>query len=564
MKLKTNQKIIAMLAVIALLAGIIMWGCNTEVKAATQLEEAVKLEVVNPKDYKAGDTFSVNIVATADVEVSESSLILNYDNDALECTIQDSTDKPEHLKDLDMYSQSVGHNGGIDKFKLALVAMDPITIKEGTVIVTVTFKVKSEVSGTKALNLVDDNTSEEIATTNVNLVIPTTGITLDKTSLSFERGSSVTDATLVATVTPVNSTDKVVWDSSNDNVATVDQNGKVTAVGNGTAVITATSGNYSARCDVSVTTPLRTITLTSEASSTTVLKGSTLQLKATYSPDDVFPVPTLTWESDDNTIATVDANGAVTGVKEGTATITAKSGNVSATISVTVEERHVTGVQIEGDAERQLFLYDLQGLKLKFTPSDTTDDIQAILATAEWESDNEEVIAFRSAGEMVAVGIGEANVKVTVTLADGSKVSSSTIKVTVPEVHLEGIKIDIDEKDTTLTVGDKLTLAWETVPLRITDDLELEWSSSDETVLKISKYGDIEALKAGKATVKLVANGEYVATVEITVVDKKAEDNTNTLLPATGDIAIGTFAILMVVSLVGIALVVIKRNKRTK
>ena len=79
--------------------------------------------------------------------------------------------------------------------------------------------------------------------------VPATGITLSKTSLSLTKGGS---ATLTATVTPSNSTDSVVWTSSNTSVATV-SNGTVTAVGNGSATITATAGSKSATCSVTVT-----------------------------------------------------------------------------------------------------------------------------------------------------------------------------------------------------------------------------------------------------------------------------------------------------------------------
>lgn len=82
--------------------------------------------------------------------------------------------------------------------------------------------------------------------------VPVTGVTLDKTSLSLTAGDT---ATLTATVAPENATNKAVtWRSDNDAVATVDSNGKVTAVSSGTATITATAGGKEAACTVYVTT----------------------------------------------------------------------------------------------------------------------------------------------------------------------------------------------------------------------------------------------------------------------------------------------------------------------
>lgn len=78
--------------------------------------------------------------------------------------------------------------------------------------------------------------------------VPATGITLDKSTLTFD---DVTTQTLVATVEPAYSTDTVVWDSSDEDVASV-TNGIVTPVSKGTATITATAGSVSAKCEVTV------------------------------------------------------------------------------------------------------------------------------------------------------------------------------------------------------------------------------------------------------------------------------------------------------------------------
>lgn len=84
--------------------------------------------------------------------------------------------------------------------------------------------------------------------------ISSTGITLNKTKLSLEKGKS---ETLTTTVTPENSTDTITWESSDKTKATVDNNGKVIAVAEGTATITAkTTSGKTATCTVTVTKPI--------------------------------------------------------------------------------------------------------------------------------------------------------------------------------------------------------------------------------------------------------------------------------------------------------------------
>ena len=90
------------------------------------------------------------------------------------------------------------------------------------------------------------------------MVIPVTSVSLNKTELTLEKGKS---ETLTATVSPSNATDKAVsWQSSNTAVATVDQDGKVTAVnlGNATITVTTKDGSKTATCSVTVKRPANT------------------------------------------------------------------------------------------------------------------------------------------------------------------------------------------------------------------------------------------------------------------------------------------------------------------
>ena len=141
---------------------------------------------------------------------------------------------------------------------------------------------------------------------------------------------------LTATTTPAGA--EVVWSSSDTSVATVDSTGKVTTVGVGTCTITATindGSNISDTCNVNVTKKAEQESIVLNKSTTDLMEGDSEILIATTTPAGVG----VTWTSSDASIASVDSNGKVTGIKEGTATTTDGSNlSASCTINVTKEE----------------------------------------------------------------------------------------------------------------------------------------------------------------------------------------------------------------------------------
>lgn len=172
---------------------------------------------------------------------------------------------------------------------------------------------------------------------------PATGVTVtpDKATLTKE-GENVQ---LTATVTPSYADNKTVtWTSSDEKVAIVDKDGKVTAVGNGTATITARtiSGNHTASVTVTVNIPekvveIEKITVSTDKKTLTKI-GETTQLIVQIEPEDAQKQE-LTWTSSDERVATVDKNGKVTAVGTGKAviTVTTKDRKHTATVEIIVK-----------------------------------------------------------------------------------------------------------------------------------------------------------------------------------------------------------------------------------
>lgn len=172
--------------------------------------------------------------------------------------------------------------------------------------------------------------------------ISVTGVTLDQSALPISVGGS---AELKANVTPENATNKTVtWSSDNTAVATVDASGKVTAVAPGTATITVTTadGGKTANCTVTVTQPVNDVTLDKTTMDLFVDNGGTLTAK--IQPDNASN-KTVDWTTSNAGVATVDANGKVTAVGAGKATITATAADGSekkAACEVTVTAKTYT------------------------------------------------------------------------------------------------------------------------------------------------------------------------------------------------------------------------------
>lgn len=176
-----------------------------------------------------------------------------------------------------------------------------------------------------------------------------TSLTLDKYSLTLYMGEK--GEQLTATVQPASFAKSIVWNSSNTDVASVSDNGLVTAVGPGTCIISATVGDRHVSATASVLAARVRVTGVSFEKDTyeLPLNGTPITLTATIAPADAT-VKTLVWTSDDPGIASVSRTGIVTAVSVGTTKIHATSvdGNHSAEVTVTVTAAPQLG-DVNGD-----------------------------------------------------------------------------------------------------------------------------------------------------------------------------------------------------------------------
>lgn len=217
------------------------------------------------------------------------TFIIYYDSEKFEISKNDDGEYDYYIQCPKGYSVTENMNGkGEAIVVVAGSALEP-KIKVGDAMYKMNFKAlqsgKAEFKFGMAEATLGKDSNKAIlptspATVTVNVLAPATGLTLDKTSLELEYGKT---AKLIATVTPPDSTDTVIWSSDKPEVATV-ENGNVTAKGIGSATITATAGSRTATCEVDVTraSQIGTLTITGTAK-----VGETLTASVSGLPEGV-------------------------------------------------------------------------------------------------------------------------------------------------------------------------------------------------------------------------------------------------------------------------------------
>lgn len=369
-----------------------------------------------------------------------------------------------------------------------IATVDSTGLVKGIKAGTVTIKAKTALNG-------------KVAYCKVTVAMPISGVKLDKTSVSVDKGSTVT---LKATVSPTAAYNKTVtWTSSNKGVATVDNNGVVTAVAKGTARIYAkTKNGMTASCTVNVTIPVTKVVLSK--TSAVMKKGTSLTLTATVYPSKADD-KTLTWTSTDTTVAVVDQTGKITAKAAGTAVIKAKAVNGvygSCTVRVTIPS---TAISLD-KTSATVYTGKTVTLKATLTPSNTTDRIT-------WTS-SDTSIATVSNG--VVTGVAEGKATITAKTTSG-KTASCTVNVKQNIIKVTEIRLD--NTQLTLYRNQKQEISATRYPTNATERTVNWYSDNPETVMLTVENNRVylTALKVGTAVIRAESPDGPYATCTVTV-----------------------------------------------
>lgn len=450
---------------------------------------------------------AVKEVKLTGIKMEEKALIHKGDTKALtvECTPTDTTDdKTVAWSSSDSTVASVDNNGIVT------------AVKPGSAVITA-------------------KVGNYQATCAVTVDAPLKEIVPEKAIIDMVKKQT---ANIAYSVVPADTTDSkdVTFTSSDETVATVNSDGKVTAKKAGKATVTITGANgIKATVTVNVSEiPVNEVVLSAqdEIIEAGAKKAITATLKPENNTDDNQGV---TWTTSDEKIAKVIVDNenshkaTIEGVAAGSAVITATAANGTKAECTVKVPKHITSIILPGAVE--LTRGTSTTLNVTIAPADTDDDTEVT-----WKSSDSDVVKVdEKTGMVYAVKAGKADVTATTKAVDNAtaKPFTATTTVTVKENNMTdeiGKKLAFDEFDD-LLIGQKdnankyFNLSDLIKENNITDNINVEFASSDKAVATIDNDGNVFGLKAGKtiitATVTAIAGdgskNVYTAEGELTV-----------------------------------------------
>lgn len=331
-------------------------------------------------------------------------------------------------------------------------------------------------------------------------------VTLSQTTATLKSGDTLQ---LSCTLAPENADDlRVRWSSSKSSVASVDpQTGLVTAKKNGTATITCKSASgKTAKCKITV----KAITPVMDRSKLTMIMGESFVIPVMFTPatEDEIAVK---WTTSKPSVAAVNADGVITAMSPGTATITvtAISGKKD-TCKVTVKPVLVTDIELSNS-------YGDFAVGGRYQLDVSCEPQNATKSAVTWKSSNSKIAKINATtGEFICLKPGQATI--TATTTDGTKLKAyyqiNIVKLDITEFYLntEAIKIKTGE-----TYQADMTLVGET------QGLKPVWSSDNNMVATVDQNGLITAIGSGITMVRCTLGGE-IRSIKVTV---PANSNSN-------------------------------------
>ena len=330
-------------------------------------------------------------------------------------------------------------------------------------------------------------------------------------------------------------TNSASWTSSSPDSATVSSAGLATGKGIGNAVITATSGSVSGSASLAVGQPTLVSIAVTPANSSLAL-GTTLQLKATGTYTDGSTqdlTTTVTWSTADSSIASVDTNGNATASHVGSTSVTATSGTISGSTSITVSPAALVSLVVT-PAIPTISL----GATIQFAATGTFTDgsTQDVTQTVQWSSDTPDVATISNDGNKIGLATSKATGTATITATSGAISGNTTLTVTAASL----VSIAVNPANPTIALG---TTQQFTAIGTFTDGSTLDltstatWASDDLSTATINNTGLATSMLQGTANIS-ASSGNITGST--TLIVSAAQLVSITINPQSVAVAAGT------------------------
>ncbi|MCX4316105.1 MAG: Ig-like domain-containing protein [Lachnospiraceae bacterium] len=364
-------------------------------------------------------------------------------------------------------------------------------------------RVTGVAEGTCVITVTTENNLAAFCYVTVNQQV--TGVELNYDSVTVDKGKTIK---LTATVLPDNATNqKVKWTTSNASVAAVSASGTVRGIGGGAAIITCTTeeGGYIAVCMVQVIEKVTSIKLNKSSYKLGLGKKFTLTAKVQNS---AATNQTVTWKSSNPKVCSVSKKGVITGLKLGTATITAyaKDGSEAEASCEVRVVRQATSLTLNRGL-LNMVVGDNATLKAKIKPSNAT------YKTPNYTSSDSKIAIVDTNGRVTAIAAGTCNI--TAKAKDSSGLKAVCVVIVRPVVA--STAITLNPTQVTMGVGGSETINYSLRPVDSTDSVV--WSTNNRSVATVGKTsGIIRGVAPGTAVVTATTTSGRIATVQVTVV----------------------------------------------
>ena len=340
--------------------------------------------------------------------------------------------------------------------------------------------------------------------TVINKVYHVESVSLSEYELSLQVGAS---AVLSATVLPENASNKKVkWSSGDESVASIDQNGNIVAKKIGTTKITVETedGGFTDSCTVIVGACLVT-GVSLDRQNVTLNKGDEIVLIATVRPENATN-KSVTWESDNSAVASVDGEGKVKAVSAGTAkiTVTTEDGGHTASCYVTVNKTRVSAVYLDAD-KISLAIGEKKQLTASVVPEDADD------RSVTWSSSNSSIASVDDDG--LVTGLEKGTATITVKTVDGGYRASC--EITVTDKPVKGVSLDMTTLSLAPGGSQRLTA---TVEPEDAGNKNVTWKSDNTSVATVTREGLVTGVAPGSTIITVkTEDGGFTATCTVTV-----------------------------------------------